>query len=143
MVTGLKVSEVAALAGVSADTVRYYERVGLVPAPPRAPNGYRIYDGGVVERLEFIRRAQRFGLRLSGIAELLDIRDQGLCPCGHSRQLVEKRLAEVEAEQQTLSDLAADIRTMLADTTDTSACDDGAAVPVVGCDRIHSLETTT
>ena len=142
MVTGLKVSEVAALAGVSADTVRYYERVGLVPAPPRAPNGYRVYDRDVVERLEFIRRAQRFGLRLAGIAELLNIRDRGLCPCGHSRQLIGERLAEIEAEQQTLSELAADIRSMLADTTDDSGCDAGAALPVAGCDQIHSPKTT-
>jgi DNA-binding transcriptional MerR regulator len=70
MVT-LTVSQLAERVGVRADTVRYYERVGLLPASARSPAGYRTYGQAAVERLRFIKGAQRVGLRLRDIAELL------------------------------------------------------------------------
>ena len=94
----LTVSKLAEEAGTSADTVRYYERIGLLPEAERSAAGYRLYDGEAVERLRFIKRAQRFGLRLEAIAELLDVRQRGLCPCGHTRRLLEDRVAELDGE---------------------------------------------
>lgn len=94
----LTVSELADRSGVAADTVRYWERAGLLPAPPRSANGYRIYDPATTERVQFIRGAQRTGLRLREIRELLDIRDQGACPCGHTRRIVAQRIAELDDE---------------------------------------------
>ena len=60
---GLRVAELAAAVGVGADTIRYYEKIGLLLPPGRTPAGYRIYDQAVVDRLQFIQGAQRLGLR--------------------------------------------------------------------------------
>jgi len=109
----LTVSKLAEEAGTSADTVRYYERIGLLPEAERSAAGYRLYDGEAVERLRFIKRAQRFGLRLEAIAELLDVRQRGLCPCGHTRRLLEDRVAELDGELASLARLRDDIARML------------------------------
>src|SRR5918996_411431 len=103
----LTVSQVAGRAGVAADTVRYYERVGLLPSPVRSAAGYRQYDKATVERLRLIRAAQRAGLRLRDIGELLQVADQGRCPCGHTETLLRERLAEVEAELAPPAELKA------------------------------------
>jgi DNA-binding transcriptional MerR regulator len=89
--------------GVSTDTVRCYERLGLISPAGRTPAGYRLYDEAAAERLRFIRAAQRTGLRLGDIKELLDVKDRGQCPCGHTKTLVQRRLAEVSAEIRELA----------------------------------------
>ena len=109
----LTVSKLAEQVGTSADTVRYYERIGLLPETERSPSGYRLYGDEAVERLRFIKRAQRFGLKLEAIAELLDVRQRGLCPCGHTRRMLEERVAELDEEMSSLARLRADIATML------------------------------
>lgn len=114
-VSELTVSRLAGLVGISGDAVRYYERIGLLPEPDRSPAGYRLYDDDAVERLRFVKRAQRFGLRLEDIGELLDIRERGLCPCGHTRELLERRLASLDEEMAALATLRHDIEQMLDD----------------------------
>lgn len=109
----LTVSRLADRVGTSADTVRYYERIGLLPEPDRSASGYRVYDDDAVERLRFIKHAQRFGLRLEEIGELLDIREKGLCPCGHTRTLLERRLAQLDDDMATITRLRGDIAEML------------------------------
>ncbi len=109
----LTVSKLAEEAGTSPDTVRYYERIGLLPETERSASGYRLYGEEAVERLRFIKRAQRFGLRLEAIAELLDVRRRGLCPCGHTRRLLEERVAELDEEMSSLARLRHDIARML------------------------------
>jgi len=99
------ISQVAAAVGIPTDTIRYYERVGLLPLPDRRPNGYRSYNDGDVERLRFIRGAQRLGLRLKDIQELLSIRDNGVCPCGHTAELVNKRLVDLDVQIASLKKL--------------------------------------
>ena len=111
----LTVSKLAEEAGTSPDTVRYYERIGLLPETERSASGYRLYGDEAVERLRFIKRAQRFGLRLEAIADLLDIRGRGLCPCGHTRALLERRVAELDDEMAYLARLRAAISKMLDD----------------------------
>ena len=111
----LTVSKLAEEAGTSPDTVRYYERIGLLPETERSASGYRLYGDEAVERLRFIKRAQRFGLRLEAISDLLDIRSRGLCPCGHTRRLLEERVAELDEEMASLVRLRADISEMLDD----------------------------
>lgn len=113
VVTQLTVSRLAERVGTSADTLRYYERIGLLPAPQRSPAGYRLYDDGAVERIRFIKQAQRFGLRLADIGELLTIRERGLCPCGRTRRLLEARVAELEEELADLARLRDDIEQMV------------------------------
>ncbi|MDP9388165.1 MAG: heavy metal-responsive transcriptional regulator [Actinomycetota bacterium] len=109
----LTVSKLADRVGTSADTLRYYERIGLLPEPDRSPSGYRLYDDDAVERVQFIKRSQRFGLRLEEIGELLQARERGLCPCGHTRRLLERRMAELDGEMASLARLRADIARMV------------------------------
>jgi DNA-binding transcriptional MerR regulator len=105
----LRVSEVAEKAGVSPDAVRFYEKEGLLPAPPRSPAGYREYDVAVPQRILFIKGAQEMGLKLAEIGELLEIQDRGACPCGHTKTLVERRMAEIDAEMKRLSALRSNL----------------------------------
>jgi DNA-binding transcriptional MerR regulator len=105
----LTVSKLAARFGLTADTIRYYERAGLLPPPDRTESGYRAYEDHAVERLRFIKGAQRIGLRLQEIKELLDIRDRGLCPCGHTEDLLRRRVSEIDAEITGLQETKADL----------------------------------
>jgi DNA-binding transcriptional MerR regulator len=109
----LTVSALADQVGLSADTVRYYERVGLLPAPARSAAGYRLYDQTAVGRLRLIKGAQWAGLRLREIGELLQVADQGLCPCGHTETLLRERLAEVRAELDRLRALETQLSGLL------------------------------
>lgn len=109
----MTVSQLADQVGTSADTVRYYERIGLLPEPARSAGGYRLFTESDVDRLRFIKRAQRFGLKLEEIGELLEVRDRGLCPCGHARRLLADRLGELDQQIETLVTLRDDIRGML------------------------------
>jgi DNA-binding transcriptional MerR regulator len=121
----LKVSDLAGRVGLTAATVRYYERLGLLPTPERSPSGYRQYDeDDLADRLRFIKGAQRFGLRLDEIRELLDIQDQGQCPCGHTQELLRTRVAEVDEEMRRLAGLRTDLVTMI----ERADCDDSASM---------------
>jgi DNA-binding transcriptional MerR regulator len=93
----LTVSDLGAELGLNAVTVRYYERLGAAPAAGRTAAGYSQYHQDAVQRLRFISSAQRVGLRLREIGELLAICDQGLCPCSHSEALLWTRMAEIDA----------------------------------------------
>lgn len=79
----LTVSKLGAKVGLTADTIRYYEKAGLLLAPGRTSSGYRIYGDDAAERLRFIKGVQRFGLRLREVRELLEVLDRGECPCGY------------------------------------------------------------
>jgi DNA-binding transcriptional MerR regulator len=70
---GLTIGEVAKHANVMIDTIRYYERVGIMPAPPRSRSGYRQYMPADVQQLQFTRRAQRLGFTLREITQLLEL----------------------------------------------------------------------
>ena len=101
----MRIGQLAARAGVSLDTVRYYERIGLVRAARRTAGGFREYDEDAAGDLGFIRKAQASGLKLKDIGEILDVAAGGRPPCQHVRTLVHRRLAEVEgriAELRTL-----------------------------------------
>ena len=129
----LTVSALADQTGLSPDTVRYYERVGLLPEPARSAAGYRLYDRTAIGRLRLIKSAQRAGLRLREIGELLQVADQGQCPCGHTEDLLRQRLAEVRGELERLRALEADLVGLLERRPDPSCPDltTGAASLVV------------
>ncbi|WP_026533755.1 heavy metal-responsive transcriptional regulator [Arthrobacter sp. H14] len=98
----MQIGELAAAAGTTTKTLRFYETAGLIPPPSRTPCGYRDYPEEMVPRLSFIRRGQRAGLALAQIREILYLRDDGQPPCGHVETLLADRLAEVD---QQISDL--------------------------------------
>jgi DNA-binding transcriptional MerR regulator len=111
--TTYTVSQLAAAVGSSPDTLRYYEKVGLLPEPHRTPSGYRQYDDGARDRLAFIRGAQRLGLTLADVRDLLAVRDTGDCPCEPAEQLLSRRLGEIETEIDRLEALRGQMRAML------------------------------
>jgi DNA-binding transcriptional MerR regulator len=96
----LTIGEVAARTGETRDTIRYYERIGLVPKPIRTEAGYRQYREGIVNRLALIRNAQRFGFSLREIARFLGIRDGGGKPC-HDVRVAAQRMLEAADRQIT------------------------------------------
>jgi DNA-binding transcriptional MerR regulator len=110
---GLRVSDLARRVGLTPATVRYYERLGLLPQPQRTPSGYRQYDENLADRLRFVKGAQRFGLRLEEIKDLLDIQDRGMCPCGHTQDLLRSRVTEIDEDMRRLKRLHADLLTMI------------------------------
>lgn len=101
----LTIGELAARAGVTPDTLRYYERIRLVPAPPRSNGGYRLYDADVAERVVFIRKAQGLGLSLEDVHEVLRIADAGTPPCEHVRATLARRLREIAVRIAELESL--------------------------------------
>lgn len=119
--TEMTVSELGRRTGTTADTIRYYERIGLLPEVARSLAGYRIFDGSDVERVGFIKRAQRFGLQLDQIGELLEVRDRGLCPCGHARELLTAKLKELDDQLETLARLRSDVVSLLSGGTPDGA----------------------
>jgi len=111
-VSELRSGEVARRAGVSADTLRHYERRGLLRKPRRLANGYRAYPPEALDRVLLIQRALAVGFTLDELAELLRERDRGEPPCRKVRALAEKKLSDVDRQ---IADLA-EFRTALART---------------------------
>src|SRR5207247_2671094 len=94
----LSIGQVARLAGVGVETVRFYEREGLLEEPPRRESGYRQYGEDVVARLRFIRRAKELGFTLKEIAGLLALRVDPDTTCADVRQRARTKIADVEAK---------------------------------------------
>src|SRR5260370_31513509 len=88
-------SERAGAAGGTSKALRYYERIGVLPAPSRSSSGYRDYRPDVVDRLGFIRAGQAVGLSLGEIRQVVALRDRGETPCDHVYRLLRRRTAEV------------------------------------------------
>ena len=110
---GYNIGELAELAGVSAKTIRYYEKVRVLPAPFRQANGYRIYTNDTLDKLKFIRSAQAIGLTLGEIREIITMRDDGQVPCAYVLELIRthsndisKRIADLELLKGELEQLA-------------------------------------
>jgi DNA-binding transcriptional MerR regulator len=100
---GMRIGRLAREAGVTVDTIRYYERLGLLPKPARTPSGYREFPDGAVARLMVIRNAIRFGFPLKEIARVLKVRDTGGAPCDQVRALGQKLLAQMDERIAELS----------------------------------------
>ena len=96
MSSELRIGKLASAAGVSADTVRYYERRKLIPRPSRTAAGYRVYSDQDVERLQFIKRAQTLGLSLDEIKALLPVSRKSLSECRQISDLLSTKLAELD-----------------------------------------------
>lgn len=109
---GLTVSKLAAEARVASDTIRFYEKEGLIDEPRRSASGYRLYEPVVAERVRFIKSGQAMGLKLSAIKDLLEIKDQGCCPCGHTSRVIETRLDELDDEIARLDEMRSQLRRM-------------------------------
>jgi MerR family mercuric resistance operon transcriptional regulator len=84
--------------GVNIETIRYYERSGLLPKPVRSAGGYRLYQSGDADRLRFIRRARDLGFSLDEVRRLLDLADQRSRSCRRVHDIAAEHLAEIRAK---------------------------------------------
>jgi DNA-binding transcriptional MerR regulator len=108
----LSVAGLARVTQSTPHTVRFYEREGLLPPPPRTSAGYRRYGQDAVDRLRFIEGAQRLGLRLREIRDLLKVRDEGSCPCGEAAVLLRDRITELDQQIEQLVELRGTLSAM-------------------------------
>ncbi|GGZ90518.1 MULTISPECIES: heavy metal-responsive transcriptional regulator [Streptomyces] len=124
---GMTIGQAAKAAGLTRKAVRVYEAKGLLPPAERSQAGYRLYSEDDVELLTFIRRARALGLHLDDVGEVLHIRRGGIPPCDAVRNLLDARIAEIDA---TITDLLA-LRQTLTETrrgADDRPCGESATV---------------
>lgn len=105
----MRIGQLAQAAGVSTDTIRYYEKLGLLPAPLRTGSGYREYPSAAGNRVRVIRNAVHLGFPLAEVARFLTVRDAGGAPCrqvrDYAQQMVgeiDRRIAQLASERQDL-----------------------------------------
>lgn len=109
----MKIGDLAALSGLSRDTIRYYERIGVLGVPQRTDGGYRVYGEQALKRLNVICNARRFGFSLSEIRQFMKVRDSGGAPCAQVHRAAQRRLSEVDAQMRELATLRRGMRTTL------------------------------
>ncbi len=127
---GIQIGELSSRTGCNIETIRYYERIGLLREPARSAGRYRVYDTGDVRRLAFIRRARELGFKLDEVRTLLTLSANDEAACADVRELAESHLAEVRAK---IADLRA-MERVLADAV--RRCTAGEAL---GCPIIDAL----
>lgn len=103
--TTMKIGEVAKRSHIGIETIRFYEREGLLLEPERRPSGYRQYDESTVQRLEYIRRAKELGFTLAEIRELLELSFASQSCCDHIRQRAEAKVADIEDKIRSLQQM--------------------------------------
>jgi DNA-binding transcriptional MerR regulator len=99
----MRSGELARLCGVSTDTLRHYERVGVLAKAPRTKSGYRQYPASAVERVRLVRRALAIGFSLEELSRVLRIRDRGGAPCRHVRELAASKLELLERRMEEMA----------------------------------------
>jgi MerR family mercuric resistance operon transcriptional regulator len=113
-VKGLQRSELARRTGCNLETVRYYEKVGLLPEPPRTATGYRSYDTAHERRLRFVLRARELGFSLDEIRELLRLVDERDQPCAEASAIAAAHLDDVRAKMADLKRMERVLRDVVA-----------------------------
>lgn len=133
----MRIGEVADATGVPTQTIRFYERKGLLPSPARGPNGYRRYGASTITRLQFIRSAQAAGLTLVQISSILNLRRDGAIPCTHVRSLLSAKLDDVRARQAQLVMLEEDLESLISgsDRLDPADCTDARICHIIEPDH--------
>jgi DNA-binding transcriptional MerR regulator len=111
----LRIGAVAREVGLSPDTLRHYERVGVLPLPERSANGYREYGGAALARIGLVQRALACGFTLAELAAVLRLRDQGAPPCRRVRALAAGKLAKMDHEIARLTERRDALRATLRD----------------------------
>lgn len=111
----LPIGEMSRKTGVNIETIRYYERIGIMPNPVRTQGGHRAYDAGQLKRLDFIRRSRELGFSLGEIRALLDLVDTGTYTCAEVHQMttahlanVRKKISDLRRMERVLKEMAAE-----------------------------------
>lgn len=113
----LTIGDIAKRAGVHVETLRYYERRGLVAEPPRTPSNYRAYPAATVRRVRFIKRAQELGFSLDEIAELLSLRAAPKARCRDVRHRAETKLEDIDRKLRDLRRMKKALSALVAQCT--------------------------
>jgi DNA-binding transcriptional MerR regulator len=121
----LRIGELATALGNNPKTIRYYEEIGLRPAPARSPAGYRQYRAAVGERLRFIAKAKDIGFTLREIREILARRDGGMEPCPYVGELLDHQLMAVETQLRLLAEMRSEHLALKAEAAVTSCLELG------------------
>ncbi len=130
MTQTFSIGTVARRTGVKIPTIRYYEAIGLMPAPPRSVGNRRLYSGAHIRRLAFIRRARAMGFELSAIRTLTALQERPERSCAEATNIARARLADVRQRIAALSELEAQLERM------TGKCAQGS---VANCSVIEEL----
>ena len=108
------IGKISASSGVNIETIRYYERIGILPAPPRSEGGHRLYDEEHLKRLSFVRRCRELGFSLDDVRALFRLVDGGDFTCDEVKAMtldhlgsVRRRIADLRTLERTLDDMAA------------------------------------
>lgn len=124
MTDELTIGTLAATTGVHLETVRYYERIGLLPPPTRSPSGHRRYDAEAVRRLTFVRRCRDLGFPIDSIRAMLTLVDRRQVTCREMQGIAARHLAEVREKLADLRQLEQDLDQLIGTCsgTDTPDC---------------------
>ena len=131
MNTSLTIGQLARKAEINLETVRYYERRGLLPKPPRTASGYRLFPVEAAQRLRFIRRAQELGFSLAEIRELLSLRLSPRASSSEIRKRAQAKISDIENKIKSLESMRKSLRKLAA------SCD--GCRPVSQCLILESL----
>lgn len=132
----LTIGKLGTMTGVTADTLRFYEREGLITPTTKSAGGYRLYDDDAVVRLRFIKQARDCGFTLNEIQQLLVLRTQDAACCGDVRQRAIEKKLQLEAKIRALSAMSKALDHLIADCANESH-------PVEGCPILAALEQAT
>lgn len=108
----MTIGQLAERVGASPQTIRYYESIGLLPEPERRPSGYRDYNEADVGRLTFVRTAQRLGLALAEIGEILRFRERGERPCDYVLEVLDRLSDDIDRRMAEMTQLRKDLTSL-------------------------------
>jgi MerR family mercuric resistance operon transcriptional regulator len=128
----LTIGHLAKVSGINLETVRYYERRGLLPKPPRSASGYRLFPADAARRLRFIQRAKELGFSLKEIRELLSLRASASKTSAEIRRRAEAKIADIESKIRTLESMKQTLRKL------TKSCE--GCTPIADCPILESLD---
>lgn len=129
----LTISKIAALAGVSTDSLRYYEKEGLLAPSSKTDAGYRLYNADMVRRIHFIKDAQNCGFTLSEIRDLLTLRGRDSACCGDVRRLAIEKKLQLAARINTMQRMSSALDELVAKCTQ-------GALPLDACPILAALD---
>lgn len=105
----MRISEAAQVSGCNLETIRYYERIGLLPGARRSGNGYRVFSGHDIDRLRFITRGRELGFSLDEIRSLLSLAEDQDLSCSEVDELARRHLADINARRRELAAMAREL----------------------------------
>jgi len=131
-----RIGKISKTLGLSVDTLRYYEKIGLLPRVGRNPSGLRVYDDTDVSRLKFIQRAQIMNFTLAEIGALLKLRENPVRAASNVRDLTQRKLGEIDAHLSSLQTLRGELQLLI------NLCNGGdESCPIIDGIEEHGKET--